>query len=142
MVYFQTENVNLGKFLRDLLWKRLVYVKAIWSILWAFGIGKLWLHIWNNLLVIWYICWLFGTFVVYLVYSPRFGKYYREKSGNPESQRQHRKSHVRRVFFCSPGRTPTDPLPRLIPLCARQAVCFNYANENLAFIIAHARQKL
>jgi hypothetical protein len=38
MVYFQTENPNLGKFWRALEWKRLVYYMAIWNKLWPFGI--------------------------------------------------------------------------------------------------------
>jgi hypothetical protein len=44
MVCFQTKNPNLGKFWRVLLWKILVYFyhsvyfKAIWNILWQFGI--------------------------------------------------------------------------------------------------------
>jgi hypothetical protein len=38
MVYFQTKNANLGKFLRALDWKLLIYFKAIWNILRTFGI--------------------------------------------------------------------------------------------------------
>jgi hypothetical protein len=46
MVYFQTENPNLGKFWRVLQWKMLVYFMYIWytyftficDILWTFGI--------------------------------------------------------------------------------------------------------
>jgi hypothetical protein len=38
MVYFQTQNTNLGKFWRVLQWKLLVYFMAIWSILWPFGL--------------------------------------------------------------------------------------------------------
>jgi hypothetical protein len=66
MVYFQTKNTNLGNFQRGLQWKRLVYFKAIWSILWTFGLHNL-----VYLLDIWYI-------------SPRFGNQHAEKSGNPE----------------------------------------------------------
>jgi hypothetical protein len=36
---------------------------------------------------IWYNLWPFGEFVGYLVYFPRFGKNYREKSGNPGTRR-------------------------------------------------------
>jgi hypothetical protein len=38
MVYFQTKNLNLGKFWRVFQWKVLVYVMAIWYILWSIGI--------------------------------------------------------------------------------------------------------
>jgi hypothetical protein len=38
MVYFQTQNHNLGKFWRFLQWKILVYFMAIWSISRPFGI--------------------------------------------------------------------------------------------------------
>jgi hypothetical protein len=38
MVYFQTENPNLGKFWRDLGWKMLMYFMVIWNILLPFGI--------------------------------------------------------------------------------------------------------
>jgi hypothetical protein len=34
---------------------------------------------------IWYFCWLFGTFVGFLVHFPRFGALYQGKSGNPVS---------------------------------------------------------
>jgi hypothetical protein len=34
---------------------------------------------------IWYILWHFGIFCGHLVYFHRFGKLYREKSGNPGS---------------------------------------------------------
>jgi hypothetical protein len=33
---------------------------------------------------IWYNLWSFGIFVVFWYRFPRFGKYYREKSGNPD----------------------------------------------------------
>jgi hypothetical protein len=33
MVYFQTENRNLGKFWRVFQWKMLVYFRDIWSML-------------------------------------------------------------------------------------------------------------
>jgi hypothetical protein len=38
MVCFPNKNTNLGKFLRALDWKVLIYFKAIWNILWRFGI--------------------------------------------------------------------------------------------------------
>jgi hypothetical protein len=52
MAYFQTKNLNLGKFLRVLKWKMLVYFIAIWDILRPFCIfcGHL-----GYLMVIWYI---------------------------------------------------------------------------------------
>jgi hypothetical protein len=34
MVYFQTQNPNLGKFWRALDWKMLIYYTSIWNILW------------------------------------------------------------------------------------------------------------
>jgi hypothetical protein len=38
MAYFQTKNPTLGKFWRDLQWKILVKIMAIWSLLRPFGI--------------------------------------------------------------------------------------------------------
>jgi hypothetical protein len=38
MVYFQTKNPNLGKFLMALDWKMLIYFMAICNILQTFGI--------------------------------------------------------------------------------------------------------
>jgi hypothetical protein len=38
MVYFQTNNTNLGKFWRALDWKMLIYFMAIWNILHTIGI--------------------------------------------------------------------------------------------------------
>jgi hypothetical protein len=38
MVYFQTKNPNLGKFLSALDGKMLIYFEAIWNILQTFGI--------------------------------------------------------------------------------------------------------
>jgi hypothetical protein len=59
MVYFQTENPNLGKFWRALEWKMLIhiiyvhleYFTAIWYILWPFG----------NAVVIYSTFWYFVT---------------------------------------------------------------------------------
>jgi hypothetical protein len=67
MVYFQTENSNLGKFWSVLRWKMLANCKAMWSILLHFGI---------------FSCRLVSL-VVILVFSPRFGMLHQEKSGNP-----------------------------------------------------------
>jgi hypothetical protein len=68
MVYFQTQNPNLGKFWRALEWKRLVASLAIWKL----PIMAIWYILWPlcNLVAIWYIC-------------PRFGTWCQEKSGNP-----------------------------------------------------------
>jgi hypothetical protein len=52
MVYFQTKNPNLGKFLRALHWKMLIYFMASWNILLTFG--KFYNHL-VNLVLIWYI---------------------------------------------------------------------------------------
>jgi hypothetical protein len=37
-VSFQTKTPNLGKFWRALEWEMLLYILAIWNILWSFGI--------------------------------------------------------------------------------------------------------
>jgi hypothetical protein len=37
MAYFQTKNTNLGKFLKALDWKMLIYFMYIWNILRTFG---------------------------------------------------------------------------------------------------------
>jgi hypothetical protein len=52
MAYFQSKNSNLGKFLSALLWKKLVYFVAIWSIL-----RDLVYFMANE-----YILWLYGIF--------------------------------------------------------------------------------
>jgi hypothetical protein len=69
MVYFQTENPNLGKFWKVLQWKMFGIFRAILSISRPTGIfyGHL-----VHFVVIWYI-------------FTRFGMLYREKSGNPAS---------------------------------------------------------
>jgi hypothetical protein len=86
MVHFQTKNPNLGKFGRVLQLNVLVYLMAIWYILWTFGIfyGHL-----VYFMDIWYILWAFGIFYEHLVYFVLiwsifscFGMFYREKSGN------------------------------------------------------------
>jgi hypothetical protein len=69
MVCFQTKNPNLGKFWRVLQWKMLVYFMDTWSILRSFVIG---------------ILLTFGIVRGNLVYFPRFGILYQEKSGNPD----------------------------------------------------------
>jgi hypothetical protein len=75
MVYFQTKNRNLGKFLRVLQWKMMVYLIDIGSILRPFY-----------------------TFYDHLVYFvgmwyifPRFGILYQEKSGNPVDEEEKRR---------------------------------------------------
>jgi hypothetical protein len=69
MVYFQTKNPNLGKFSRGLHWKRLLGILH-GRLVYFTDIGyNLWPLVY--LMVIWYI-------------FSRFGKYYREKSGNPD----------------------------------------------------------
>jgi hypothetical protein len=60
MAYFENKNPDLGKFCRVVRWKMLVYFVAIRSIFPPFGI-----------------------FYGHLVYFPRFGILYLEKSGNP-----------------------------------------------------------
>jgi hypothetical protein len=52
MVYFQTQNPNLGKYLRALDWKMLIYFIAIWNILRTLG----------YFMTIWYILCSFVTF--------------------------------------------------------------------------------
>jgi hypothetical protein len=67
MVYFQTNNPNLGKFCRvedpGMFYGHVVNFPAIWFILWHFGI----------------LC-------VHLVYFSRFGILYQDKSGSPVEQ--------------------------------------------------------
>jgi hypothetical protein len=63
MVYFQTNNTNLGEFWRVLQWKMLVYLMGIWSILQTFGIFR-------------------GN----LVHVSSFGMLYQDKSGNLAEQ--------------------------------------------------------
>jgi hypothetical protein len=57
MVYFQTKNPNLGKFLTALDWKMLINFMAIWNILWRFGI--FYDHL-VRFVFIWYIFYSFG----------------------------------------------------------------------------------
>jgi hypothetical protein len=66
MVCFQTKNPNLGEFWRVLLCKILEYFMTIWSILRPLEI-----------------------FYGHLVYFPRFGILYQEKSGNPAAHLAH-----------------------------------------------------
>jgi hypothetical protein len=68
MVSFQTENPNLGIFLRTLEWKMFIYLLVIWNILRTLGIflGILVILV----IVIWHI-------------FPLFGILHQEKSGNP-----------------------------------------------------------
>jgi hypothetical protein len=67
MVCFQTKNTNLGKFLRALDWKMMIYYMAIWNILLAFGI---------------FYDHLVGTFCVHLVHFLRFWYHAPKQSGN------------------------------------------------------------
>jgi hypothetical protein len=67
-VYFQTQKNNLGKFLRVLQGKMLVYFMTIWSILRLFA--KICGHL-IQFLVIWSL-------------FSRFGMVHQEKSGNPD----------------------------------------------------------
>jgi hypothetical protein len=79
MVYFQTQNPNLGKFSRVLQLKMLVYFMAIWPILLPVGI---------------HIVWPFGIFLtIWYTYFSRFGMLHQEKSGNPCTT-------PKRFFFC------------------------------------------
>jgi hypothetical protein len=68
MVYFQTKNPYLGKFLRTFELKILVYLKGI-----------------LNIYVIWYMLWPFGNLVVLWYIYLRFGILCQEKSGNLDS---------------------------------------------------------
>jgi uncharacterized membrane protein len=83
MVYFQTQNPNLDKFWRALLWKMLVYFMTIWNILRTFGIicGRLVFFV-----AIWYI------FPILVCLD-------QEKSGNP-GHRCALKIEIRYVFLC------------------------------------------
>jgi hypothetical protein len=58
MVCFQTKNPNLGKFLRVLQWKMMVYFMDTLSILRSFVI----------FMDIWYSSWQFGIFSPVLVF--------------------------------------------------------------------------
>jgi hypothetical protein len=79
MIYFQTNNYNLGKFWRALQWKMLVYFMDIWSIL---------------LYIIWYTLWQFGIFYGYWFYIiPVLVCCNQEKSGNPVPV------HLSNVYF-------------------------------------------
>jgi hypothetical protein len=72
MVYFQTKNPNLGKFLRALDWKRLIYFMASWNILLSFG------KFYDHLLHFALIRYIFSS----------FGITNQEKSGNPDRKAQ------------------------------------------------------
>jgi hypothetical protein len=65
MVYFQTQNSNLGKFLRALDWKMLMYLMAICNFLQTFG------TFYDHLLP--------PVFIGYILSG--FGITYQEKSG-------------------------------------------------------------
>jgi hypothetical protein len=62
----------------------------------------------------WYILWTFGIFCGHLLFFPRFGKMYREKSGNPDLAAEenwcgdvHRKKNV------GPRKSSTSADPKL-----------------------------
>jgi hypothetical protein len=61
---------NLGNFWRVLKWKKLAYLMNTWSILQPFGLFYVYLV-------------FIGIYCGNLVYFPRFGMLYQEKSGNP-----------------------------------------------------------
>jgi hypothetical protein len=67
MVCFQTETPNLGKFLRALDWKVLIYFMAVCHILWTFG------NFFDKSV----------HFVLIWEIFSGFGITYQEKSGNP-----------------------------------------------------------
>jgi hypothetical protein len=67
MVYFQTQNPNLGKFWSSLDRKILIYFMAIYNILWTFGL------FYDHLVHFVYFWYIFSG----------FGFMYLEKSGNP-----------------------------------------------------------
>jgi hypothetical protein len=79
MVCFQTQNPNLGKCWRVLLWNILVYFMTIWSILRQWEI--FYFHLVNYFVVIWYI-------------FPRFGISDQEKSGHPVAN-----THIARLTY-------------------------------------------
>jgi hypothetical protein len=62
MVYFNTKNINLGIFWRDLMWKILVNFCGLFGIFYGHLV----------------MLWSFGKFF------PRYGILYEQKSGNPE----------------------------------------------------------
>jgi hypothetical protein len=68
MVSLQTKNPNFGKFYRALDGKMLIYFRAIWNILWIFGI------FYDHLVHFVFIWDIFSV----------FGIMYLEKSGNHE----------------------------------------------------------
>jgi hypothetical protein len=97
MVYFLNQKSQCGFILEGLAMEDVgmyLYFMVIWSILrpldihilWPFGIfcGNL-----VYFVVIWYMLWPFGTFMVVwyiygrLLYYSRFGKLHQEKSGKP-----------------------------------------------------------
>jgi hypothetical protein len=67
MVFFQTKNPNLGKFLRVLQWKMLVDFMAVRSILRPFGVfcGHM-----NYFMFIWYTFFSFWYFVPRKIWQP------------------------------------------------------------------------
>jgi hypothetical protein len=68
MVFFQIQYPDLVIFWWDVEWKILIYVKAIWYILWSFGIFYVYLVYFMS---IWYILWLFGIYPPFWYITPR-----------------------------------------------------------------------
>jgi hypothetical protein len=74
MAYFQTKSLNLGKFLKFLQWKMLVYFVAIWYIPWPFVV--FYVHL------VYYVA--NGIFCGHSAqYFPLFGMLYQEKIWQP-----------------------------------------------------------
>jgi hypothetical protein len=104
MVYFQTKNPNLGKFWRVLLWKILLYFITIWPAYFT-AIGT--------------ILWPFDIFCGNLVYIPRFGILYQDKSGNPD-----RRWHLELHRMLKNGRMP-------FPGKCRRTICVTSTSTRL-----------
>jgi hypothetical protein len=81
MVYFQTKNPTLGKFLRALDWKMLIYFMTIWNI--------------------WLTFWIFNENLVHLVFIgyifSGFGIMLQEKSGNPAYDREFQRQRFKNL---------------------------------------------
>jgi hypothetical protein len=67
MAYFETKTPNLDKFWKVLQWNMLVYVVAIWS---------------RYCTAIWYTLWILSSLGIFI---SRFGMFYQEKSGSPDT---------------------------------------------------------
>jgi hypothetical protein len=104
MVCFQTKNRNLGKFLRALEWKMLVFIMTIWNILRPFGIPNLWPFVIN--------C---GR----LVYFSRFGMFGPRKIWQPCVRRLHYR------VICTLNLSPLSSLPNglTVEQCDQTRLC-------------------